>query len=370
MPDRAPSRPTLRTIADAAGLSLGAVSLSLRNHPSIPEKTRARVQAVARRLGYHPDPKLATLMQHLRTRGNAEYRETIAYLSLYADYDSWKQYSQNDYYLGACERAPELGYRIELFHLGSPGMTAARMSRMLAARGIRGLLVGSSTTPDAKLALSWERFAAVTFGHSVIRPALHRVTTDNYLGIREALRRLQEEGCRRIGLNINTQDDDKVLNLWRAAYSLFQESLPPASRVAVNATPGGMGNLKEWVRREQPDAIISAGCDFPRHHEEVHGCRPPSRIRYVNLNIQHADHRSRGMDVDSFSVGRLACEHVIAMLQRNETGLPAQPQVLTIEGRWVENYREWLRSLDKRTPPEGATPQVTKRFSGRPLAKG
>lgn len=342
-------------IADDTGLSLGAVSLALRDHPSISPPTRARVQAAARRLGYHPDPKLATLMRHLRTSGGADYRETIAYLSFYGSHDEWRRFSQNDYYLGARDRAPGLGYQVELFHLGAPDMTAARMSRLLVARGIRGILLGPSPAPGARLALDWRRFATVTFGYSVAHPPLHRVTTDYYLGMRSALLHLEREGSRRIGLNVNARDDDKVLNLWRAAYALFQEKVPAASRVAINFTADGKGNLDEWLRHEKPDAIISAGCDFPRAYAELHGKSPPRGIRYVNLNLHHATAVSRGIDVDSYSVGRLACEHVIAMLQRNETGLPAQPNVLSFEGRWVTDHRAWLRSLRNRTPPEASS---------------
>jgi len=43
-------------IARELGLSQTAVSLALRNHPSIPETTVRSVRATARRLGYRPDP--------------------------------------------------------------------------------------------------------------------------------------------------------------------------------------------------------------------------------------------------------------------------------------------------------------------------
>ena len=39
--------PTLREIARRAGVSHTTVSLSLRNHPSIPEKTRERLRRLA-----------------------------------------------------------------------------------------------------------------------------------------------------------------------------------------------------------------------------------------------------------------------------------------------------------------------------------
>lgn len=340
MPEDPPQhRPTLRVIAREVGLSLAATSMAMRNHPGISAATRLRVQEVARKLGYHSDPKLATLMQHLRTNSNSEYRETLAYLSTHSHYEDWKAYSQHDYYVGAANRALDLGYRVEIFHLGSPGMTPSRISQMLDARGVRGLLIGGFDYPEARLELDWERFAAVTFAYSITWPRLHRVTTDYYREMLTVLRRLEDEGYRRIGLNVKIEDDMKVIGLWRAAYLLYQASLPIKRRLRINIKD----DLIRWVQGQRPDAIISAGCDFPQDWETR--CKQPiPSVRYVNMNIHHADCRSQGIDQDSATVGRIACEHLIAMLQRNEIGLPEQPQITSVEGRWIDEYDAWFAS--------------------------
>ena len=381
-------RPTLRTIAREAGLSLTATSMALRNQPGIAVATRTRVQAVARRLGYHPDPKLATLMQHLRTQGAAEYRETIAYLSMYPDYESWRHASHHDNYLGACERAPELGYRVELFHLGEPGMTPERMNRLLLTRGIRGLLLAGIPQTTSTLTLDWNRFAAIGSLTRTVDPAggnptasslLHRVTTDYYRAMLFTLQRLEHEGCQRIGLNFSPNDDAKVLHLWRAAYSFYSENIPKKRRIPANpcapfTTPATRGSgFNEWVRAHRRDAIISAGCDFPQAFEASEGKPPPGHIRYVNMNISHADARSRGIDQTPFSIGRLVCSHLVTMLQRNELGLPESPQTITIEGQWVENYTQWVRTRPNRTPPQKewfqaqATAPAPQRSLARPI---
>jgi len=345
-------RPTLRTIALAAGLSLSATSMALRNHPGVAASTSARVQALARKMGYHPDPKLAALMQHLRLQKGVDYHETIAFLSSYDSYKAWKRYSQHDYYLGAAERALELGYRVELFHLAEKGMSPERMSQLLAARGIRGVLVGASRNIDATLDLEWDKFAAVTFGYSLTRPLLHRVTTDYYRGMLSVLHRLAKEGCRKIGLNLSINDDVKALNLWHSAYLLFEQTLPMDARVPVNASATGTENLSTWLKTHRPDAVVSVGGDFPLMYEKIYHKPPPKRIRYINTNMHHADAQSRGIDQDSWSIGRIGCGLLVTMLQRNEIGLPEQPQIVTIEGHWVENYEEWLNSLGRRTKPE------------------
>jgi len=55
MPDRQPSRPTLKTIAELTGLSLSTVSLSLRDNSKLKESTRERVLQAAKQIGYVPN---------------------------------------------------------------------------------------------------------------------------------------------------------------------------------------------------------------------------------------------------------------------------------------------------------------------------
>lgn len=337
-----PARVTLRKLAEVAGLSVSAVSMALRNHPAISPKTRARVGKLARELGYHPDPKISSLMRHLREGASSDYRETIAFLSSYENHEQWRRFSQHDYYLGAQARAAELGYRVELFHWGAPDMRPARLSRMLVARGIRGLLI-SASLPKTRLRFDWDHFAAVSFGYSLESPHLHRATSDHYFAMVTALRHLKKEGCRRIGFNVDAADDTKVIGQWRSVYSLFQDSLPPERRIPANVTHLGRGGLDAWLRQHRPDAIISAGCDFPIDYESTQQRPAPADIAYVNLNICRADERSRGIDTDSYAVGQLALGHLASMLQRNETGLPKDPQTLSTLGKWIENHDAWAR---------------------------
>ncbi|MGJ8527896.1 LacI family transcriptional regulator [Maritalea sp.] len=58
-----PPRPTQRTIADRAGVSVGAVSRALSNDEKIAEHTRVLVHKIAKEVGYEPD----RAAQRLRT---------------------------------------------------------------------------------------------------------------------------------------------------------------------------------------------------------------------------------------------------------------------------------------------------------------
>ena len=60
-------RTTMADIARKAGVHVTTVSLALRNHPRLPASTRERIQALAKELGYVPDPFLRALVTYRGT---------------------------------------------------------------------------------------------------------------------------------------------------------------------------------------------------------------------------------------------------------------------------------------------------------------
>ncbi|MDR0353036.1 MAG: LacI family transcriptional regulator [Opitutaceae bacterium] len=365
MPSDPDDRATLVKVAREAGVSLAAASMGLRNHPRISLQTRKRVQIAAKKLGYKPDPQISRLMWHLRNSKTVKYQETLAFLSDNAQLAGWVSYSQADYYLGAADRAGELGYRMEVFHLRAPGLTQTGLGRMLRNRGIRGLITSAFREPGATLSLDWQHFATVACGYSLANPEVDRVTTDYYRAMLKATEMLAQSGCKRIGLCLNTSDDTKVLHLWQSAFLFYQHHLPARRqlpihelsavtwelmtasspkakpRLPVRGAPAGKNDLHAWFRATRPDAVISAGCDFPLEYAQTTGRPAPARVRYCNMNIHHADARSCGIDQASYLVGRHACSHLVALLTRNELGLPGHPQTTLTEFRWIDDWNEW-----------------------------
>jgi DNA-binding LacI/PurR family transcriptional regulator len=341
----------LLQIARSAGVSLTAVSMALRNHPRIGAGTKARVHEVAKRLGYHPDPQLSRLMLHLRAAKTADYEETIAYVCDFVRLRDWYGLSQSDYYLGAVDRAAELGYRVEIFHLREPGLTQQRLGRMLTSRGIRGLLTSGLADPGATLALDWENFAAVVCGVSMPGLAVDYVSTDYYRAMLTATGKLAGEGCKRIGLCLNAAQDIKNQHLWESAWLHFQHNLPAKSRLPTLYTrPGTFGTDADvsWLGATRPDAVISAGCDLPKILEGKTGAPAPSGIKYVNMSINYADARSRSVDQVLYRVGYQACDRLINLLQHNQLGLPAYPQGIWTGFEWVEDWNAWHRAWQQR----------------------
>src|SRR4051794_27638898 len=72
-----PARPSLRVVAEMAGVSAMTVSKALRNLPKIAPRTRARILRLAAKLGYRPDPEITRLMQHMRRSSQPSFQALI-----------------------------------------------------------------------------------------------------------------------------------------------------------------------------------------------------------------------------------------------------------------------------------------------------
>jgi LacI family transcriptional regulator len=230
----APYTITMQQVADAVGLSRSAVSLALRNHPSIPPATRARVAEAARRLDYRPNPLVAALMsQHLRLRPRRR-RPTLAYVTSHPKDDPWRNYPAFvQMYDGVIRRAAELGYRVEEFALARLQSNPARLIEILRARGINGILLAPLPGSLRILDLDITDFVAVGLGMSVSTPVIPRVTADLFQVGHLAARRCADLGYRRIGFAASAEMSSRLEHRMFAGYrqGLWErglaETVPP-----------------------------------------------------------------------------------------------------------------------------------------------
>ena len=58
------SRPTIKDVAEQAGVSIATVSRALNDKDDVSAPTRERVREVARSVGYTPDPTARSLVSH------------------------------------------------------------------------------------------------------------------------------------------------------------------------------------------------------------------------------------------------------------------------------------------------------------------
>ena len=330
-------RTSIRDIAAELGVSHTTVSLALRNDPRIPLETRTRVRDFARRRGYRVDAVISTLMARLRNLRTTPVQATIGFITAWPTRNGWREASNLlRFHVGVERRARELGYALDELWLNEPGMTGERMTRILRARGIRGLILHSLPTAGGRLKLGWQHFACVTKGLTVVHPPLHRVVSSHYEDMQLVLHELAGRRYRRIGLVLSEALSVRVDRAWLAAFLLHQNETPPGERVPALITRSAdeESHFQEWYAAHRPDVILFSDQPIPAWIEKMK-LRVPADIGLVHLDWSREVAPLAGLDSDPESVGAAATDLLVGQLQANEFGIPKHEKIVAVRGHWV-----------------------------------
>jgi DNA-binding LacI/PurR family transcriptional regulator len=327
------ARISMRDIAARAEVSVMTVSLALRNSTRVSAATRKRIRDLADELGFHPDPALRALVTYRRSKNARGFAGTIAYLNN-TSFPSVvnKVNIHREVFKGVRGRADLLGYQAEEFWLREPGMTSKRITGILRARGIQGLIIGPQERPHGRMDLEWDHFCTVSIGFSLEYPSFHVVAGETFKSMLLCMRELSKLGYQRIGLVILPDQDERTQNRYIGAYHAAWECLPRRKPIPILRTALlNEETFSKWFKKTSPDAIIGPNEKIPKFLEKL-GCRIPGDIGFACPfcvdRFSHADGCPQ-------EVGRAAAELVSNMIDRNETGVPTSPRTLMIEPLWV-----------------------------------
>lgn len=330
------SRPTLRTLAIAAGVHHTTLSRALRNDPRIPESTRTRLQNLAKEAGYRPDALVTRCMTALQRGKSGRDLEALGLLTsrtrLGEGEGPFRAFCRH-----IALRADELGYRIEEIWAGEPGLTVARIDKMIMARGIEGLIIPPDfQVPGGHLRLDLTHLATVLHSHAVWRPQLHRVEAHNFQNMLLVMKALYHRGYRRIGLMLFMNLAEITGHEWEGAYHYYHQRHRDLEKVPVFFSkvfddPA----LLKWVKLERPEVIVGT---FPYHPEifRKEGFRVPEDLGCVSMGVYPWDPPSAGLDMRAEEIDRAAVDVVVAQINRHEKGVPKTPRDILIEGVWHE----------------------------------
>lgn len=331
-----PQRVTLRDIADRAGVHISTVSLALRHSPKIRPEIRARILKIADGLGYAPDPMLSALVAYRKKIQPASYQSTLAWIDNWSVRGSLRGIKVFDeYFLGARDRARELGYKLEEFWLHAPGITPARTADILRARNIQGLIVAPQEHDNTRFDLDFSHFAAVALGYSM-RPALLPIVTNHQVQSTTLLvEKLAGMGYKRIGLYLHPEWDRKVNHGYVAGFTTAQQSLAPKNRLKpfMPEEIFDMRVFRRWFEKTRPDAIITQGI-AQTLISWLKPLRVPDDVGIATLTAREDEPEIAGVHQNDRLIGATAADVVIGMLQRNERGLPANLTYTLVGGVW------------------------------------
>jgi LacI family transcriptional regulator len=332
------SAPNLRKIAKAAKVSHTTVSLALRNHPRVSERMKRRIRALAEKMGYRPNALVGALMSQIRSNRRVTNQEVIAFLTGGPTPNWWQEWTSiAQSHAGAHARAEQLGFRLEPFWLGPGGSDAARVAKILRARGIRGAIMAPLPIPHAdRIELDWDRCAVTAMGYSFEQVPLHRAAHHHAKSLMMLYEQLRQLGYQRIGLAATVEDLVRVKHLWLAGFLAGRELFGGARIPHVSFTgPQEKQTFFDWLDRHQPDIVIGVARDTYFWLQEA-GLRLPEDVAYAHLNLLDVQpHHVAGIEQNSAAIGAAATDLLVTQLYHNEYGSPVTTQCTLIDGRWV-----------------------------------
>ena len=315
--------------------------MALKSHPNIPQPTRDRILKIAKELGYTPDPMLSALAAYRNRKKPSTYHGAIAWLINSAYSFNWRDRNIrphfSDYYNGAVSQAKLYGFDLEIFDFNAPGMTANRLASILSARGVSGVLLCPQPRPDTNLDFPWDKFSTVTFGFSLAKPQLHTVCPTQYRAMRQTVHELRKLGYRRIGLALDSDHDLRTDRNYLAGYLVDEHiaGLGGSATVPILSAPyTDNRTMKQWLDEHKPDAVVTGNY----HILDVllsFGLKIPEDIGVACPLLPSEDTELSGYIENSSEIGSVAIDLLIGMIHRQERGIPATPQRIHVEGRWL-----------------------------------
>ncbi|MGZ4316593.1 MAG: LacI family DNA-binding transcriptional regulator [Gaiellaceae bacterium] len=240
----------LEDVAAEAGVSLSTASRALRNHPSVRQSTRRRVQAVAARLGYEPN----RMASALRTRTSPFVGIVVPDITI-------------PFYGLAVKAAQEVleraGYQVLLMNTDRRVEQEREALRTLLSHRARGLLLATSGGFEDSAQMPVVFFS--NFEPSARSP---RVALSNREGIRLLVEHLVGHGHQRIlyigGRTTVTSGSERAAAFEEA---MRDAGLEKSMQVWLSDDSWSAESAEQAIREsfagvEKPTAVLTAGDMF------------------------------------------------------------------------------------------------------------
>jgi LacI family transcriptional regulator len=336
-----PRRITMADVARAAKVHQTTVSLALRNDPRLPADTRARIRALAKELGYRPDPMLSALNYYRTSKDEAKAQPSMAFL-MRSRNKRWGStfYADEQFLKGARRACERLGYRLAVFQVGNSEAEGPRLTRILRSRGIGGVIVAALDITLRRLDIEWDHFSALCLESQHLRLSLHTVGNNQTAVTRTAITRMCELGYRRIGLTVGEVEEASLGKPFSAGYLIEAHE----NRRLVHVPPlllrpsdeqGTRATIKAWVLRNRIDAVLSNWSSMPDMLRSM-GFRIPQDLGVATLDYNPSRGSTAGIRQSHDLVGERAVEALSLLMKTNQRGLIRLPNTTLVDGLWQD----------------------------------
>lgn len=329
-----------------------AVSLALRGDPGVSEKTRKRIDKIARTLGYAPDPMLTALASYRKRQRPAAYKANIAWLSSNPDAKSTGKGDFYLYYEGARTRAAQLGYVLEEIDLQmDEHKDPRRLRRILDARNISGLILAPSSVAAATFDFDFSRHSAVRIGYSYRHPVLNTVANMQFRTVLKIMQKVADFGYQRPGIILSEEVDERTSWNFLGGFLAGHHFFLKRNWIAPFYTPTSMAaefapTIMDWIFKQRIDCLFGIGHRSTFEALSKLGLQFPDQVGYVDGHLSEGEEYFSGMNQNSRQIGTSAVDLLVGMMHRHDTGIPAIPTHHLVEASWLDG---------KTLPPKAGT---------------
>ena len=322
---------TLAAIAQTLGVHHSTVSRALRRDPQLPPATWEKVQTVARELGYEPNAHARAMAFRRRVTRPVSEHGAIGILARQERHKDIPRTQLANY----CR---EFGYQAEVFYYETSELSADRLTRILKAQGIAGLLIippRSKIREPKRLKLDWSPFPAVVMGHSLFWPPLHRVADNQFRNIRYLIRKLHSLGYRRIGLFAEAELIRDPDNGWLGGYLAETQLRRQPSRILLRERDAyDPPTIRNWIKSEKLEAVITDHEYAAARIAELGNRTVPEELGIASLYTGREGFS--GIDSRFAQIERSSVEYLVHLIHSHQRGIPEFPQRVLLEGTWFE----------------------------------
>lgn len=335
----AESTASLKAVARIAGVSLSTASRALQGSPRLLPETIEAVRAAAVQVGYQTNPFISDTMRRVRGRGRMGHFGTIGYLTFHDSASGWQQ---NPTYVrfheGARRRAHDLGFTLAPIWAREPRLDANRLTAILKARGIVGVVIGPRPTQPQTDIIDWAHFSIASVGVPLPCVRLHQAGSHHARLMERMLTVLHQRRYRKPGLVLLESQISQTDPGWITTWTYRQQSLPPRQRVPLLVMRSLQKKpIAQWLNRYEPDVVIGVEEELGALLQES-GRRVPEDIAFAHLSRPEGPDAPAGMDQRPRSIGAAAVDLVTSQIFSAERGIAATPRALLIEGEWVDGW--------------------------------
>ncbi|HTJ78429.1 MAG TPA: LacI family DNA-binding transcriptional regulator [Rariglobus sp.] len=331
----------MQDIALKAGVSKNAVSLALRHDPQISSTTRAKIERIARELGYRKNPTVAHLMANLRSSRQQGFKATFALLNANTDERAFVRHPTVPAYVEGCRRrAAQLGYILDEFWLHDPQWKASRLLDVLHSRGIRGaIIVGAMDNRQLPVEFLpiYEQLPCIVTGHRTYNPSLSFACVDHHNLALQAFEQALALGYKRPALALDKVIDQITGGRFTAGFLIAQQQITVAHRTqpffALEDARKDISHFHAWIEKEKPDVILTLYNVVKRWVESL-DFKVPRDMGLIQLEWRRQQPEWAGMNQHNDIVGEAAVDMLVGMVHRGERGVPDFPRATLIGSTW------------------------------------